>query len=218
LLFNWAIKRGGMTTNPAIVVELIKAAADAKEANRPWIPEELETVLQEAPPELRPGSALDAYVGMREGDVILATWSIYDGQTIAYQPAKTRRARTLVQVRAHARLREVLDETPRRGLLIVLGARGGPFAQDGFRARFFALLRRLEAEGKIGPDLPFHGLRHTLGTLLAEAGCDPPTIAAVLGHRTTAMAEHYSRRARRGELADAAIMRLEEIRREQAKE
>ena len=35
-----------------------------------------------------------------------------------------------------------------------------------------------------------HGLRHTAGRLLADRGADPRTIAALLGHRTLAMAAH----------------------------
>jgi len=48
-----------------------------------------------------------------------------------------------------------------------------------------------------------------LGTSLAEAGCDPRTIAAVPGQKTTAMADHYSRTADRRGLASAAIAKLE---------
>jgi hypothetical protein len=60
------------------------------------------------------------------------------------------------------------------------------------------------AAGPVQRGLSFHGLRHTLGTTLAEAGYDAATIAAVLGQATT-MAEHYSRTARRKHLVDAAI-------------
>lgn len=49
------------------------------------------------------------------------------------------------------------------------------------------------AVGKVQPGLSFHGLRYTQGTKLAEAGCDAPTIAAVLGQATTKIAEHYPR-------------------------
>jgi integrase len=197
-----------MRTNPATAVELIKPPRGAKQANRPWTAAELDTVLEAAPEELRAAIALGAFAGMREGDAISATWACYDGERISYRAEKTNMP---VEVRAHARLRAILDATRRRGMLIVLGARGRQFTQNGFQSRFFKLIRALEKAEKIGPDLTFHGLRHTLGTLLAEAGCDPPTIASVLGHKTTAMAEHYSRRARRGKLADAAIARLEMV-------
>jgi integrase len=66
---------------------------------------------------------------------------------------------------------------------------------------FFRLIRRLEAEGRIGSGLTFRGLRHTAGKMLDEAGCDTRTIGVVLGDRSEVMARHYSEegdRRRRG--------------------
>ncbi|MFZ0127542.1 MAG: tyrosine-type recombinase/integrase, partial [Xanthobacteraceae bacterium] len=37
-----------------------------------------------------------------------------------------------------------------------------------------------------------HGLRHTVGTLLIEAGADIDTVRRWLGQKTLAMAIHYS--------------------------
>lgn len=91
----------------------------------------------------------------------------------------------------------------------MIGARGRPYTQAGFQRRFFGLLRKLADAGMVESGLSFHGLRHTVGTRLAEAGCDSRTIAAILGQQTTAMADHYSRRADRRHLAEAAIEKLE---------
>jgi integrase len=55
----------------------------------------------------------------------------------------------------------------------------------------------------------YHGLRHTAGKALAEAGCTEHQIAAVLGHRTLAMVQHYTRAARQKRLSTAAIGKLE---------
>jgi integrase len=44
----------------------------------------------------------------------------------------------------------------------------------------------------VQPGLTFHGLRHTVGKNLAEAGCDTRTIAAFLGHKTEDMAKLYA--------------------------
>lgn len=100
--------------------------------------------------------------------------------------------------------------------MIVVGARGLPYTQNGFQRRFFGLIRKLSDAERVGPGLSFHGLRHTVGTRLAEAGCDPRTIAAVLGQQTTAMADHYSRGADRRHLAKAAIERLQDRDRERS--
>jgi integrase len=139
--------------------------------------------------------------------VARVTWNKYDGTAFETRQQKTGNP---VWIRAHYRLREILDRAPRVSPNIVVGARGKPYTPKGLKTAFFDLIRRLVAKGKVEPGLSFHGLRHTLGTLLAEAGCDPPTIAAVLGQESTKMAEHYSRTANRKRLADDAIGRIEE--------
>jgi integrase len=162
--------------------------------------------LSEAPPELRVAIAIGAYVGLREADMLRVTWACYDGHAFEIRQGKTGEPLWLP---AHSRLQAILDVAPRGSPIIVVGARGRPFTQNGFQRRFFGLIRRLVQEGKVAPGLSFHGLRHMLGTSLAEAGCDPRTIAAVLGQKTTAMADHYSRNADRRQLASAAIAKLE---------
>ncbi len=201
LLFNWAIRRGRWTTaNPAVAVELVKRPRGAPEANRPWTPEELDAVLAAAPPELRVAIALGAFVGLREGDVVTVSWANYDGHTFGVKTSKTGE---WIDVRAHYRLREILDATPRLSPNIVVGARGRPYTLNGFTGRFFKLIRRMEARGEVGPDLTFHGLRHTIATWLAEAECDPRTIGAVLGQKSTAMSDHTIRGAPTGSASPA---------------
>ncbi len=69
--------------------------------------------------------------------------------------------------------------------------------------------KRLEAEGKIGPGLTLKGLRHTMATILAEMGQGERTIADVLGQKTTEMARHYSRRAKKTKWLDGIGRDLE---------
>jgi integrase len=92
---------------------------------------------------------------------------------------------------------------------VIVGARGRPFTNDGFRARFFKLVRKLRTEGRVGKGLTFHGLRTTTATLLAEAGCDAQTIMAITGHTTEAMVAHYTREASRKRRAKRAIRKLD---------
>ncbi|WP_283812346.1 MULTISPECIES: tyrosine-type recombinase/integrase [unclassified Bradyrhizobium] len=56
-------------------------------------------------------------------------------------------------------------------------------------------LARLRQEGKIGDGLTFHGLRHTVGKLLVEAGYDIDTVRRWLGQGTFAMAAYYTETA-----------------------
>ncbi|WP_421594203.1 hypothetical protein [Shinella sp. M27] len=67
-----------------------------------------------------------------------------------------------------------------------------------------------EIDGAVQPGLTRRGgLRHTVGTILAEMGKDNGTIALVLGHATEAMAKHYLRRADRSRQASAAVADFE---------
>ena len=61
---------------------------------------------------------------------------------------------------------------------------------------------RANAYAEAGPEgVPSHGLRHTTGTVLAELGCDWPTIASILGHRTAEMVRKYTGKKRQAKLA-----------------
>jgi integrase len=54
---------------------------------------------------------------------------------------------------------------------------------------------RLEKAGRVETGLTFHGLRHTCGTLLVEAGFDIDSVRRWLGQKTVAMAIHYTETA-----------------------
>jgi integrase len=57
-----------------------------------------------------------------------------------------------------------------------------------------------------------HGLRKAAGRRLAEAGCSSRELMAVLGHKTLAEAERYTREADQVRLATAAVARLQGLR------
>jgi integrase len=44
------------------------------------------------------------------------------------------------------------------------------------------------------PAIVFHGLRHTGGTLLADAGVDETDIGAIMGHKSKTITGHYARK------------------------
>lgn len=207
LLFNWGKPRGYIDGNPAGEVGKIKRPRGMVKRNRAWKPEELATVMAEMPAELRVAIALGAYAAIREGDVVRLPWSAYDGSALEYRQGKTGET---VWIPVHRELRAALDATPRRSPVIVVGERGAPFTEDGFRARFFRVIRSLTAEGRVAPGLTFHGLRHTAATALADAGCSTRDIMAVTGHKTEVQPATYTATADRKRRFSAAIQRLEE--------
>ena len=74
---------------------------------------------------------------------------------------------------------------------------------------FFKRIRALEAAGAVGKGLTFHGLRHTVATILADAGASDREIMSVLGHATERMAQHYSKGADRKRSGNSAVVKLE---------
>lgn len=82
---------------------------------------------------------------------------------------------------------------------------GKAYTAAGFGNWFRAL-----ADAAGCPGLSAHGLRKATATRLAEIGCDDKEIAAVLGHRSGAVASIYTRAADQKLLARSAMRKLVE--------
>ncbi len=165
-----------------------------------WTDEQMAAFEASGPPvHLMTAYMVARYTGPRRGDIAQLMRSHYDGSSIAIAGAKTD---TPVVVPAHPRLKTYLDGLPPT-LYLIADARGAPVTAD----RLTKTLRtHLDSIGLTG--LHLHGLRHTAGKALAEAGCSAHEIAAVLGHRTLQMVERYTAKARRRHLAGSAIIKL----------
>lgn len=82
---------------------------------------------------------------------------------------------------------------------------GRPWTESGLRGVFFKVIRALIANKAVEPGLTIHGLRHTMGRDVVDAGGDSRTAAAMIGDVSSAMGEHYSREAdRRRRTVDGA--------------
>jgi site-specific recombinase XerD len=82
---------------------------------------------------------------------------------------------------------------------------GKPFTVDGFSQWMRAAITAADLPLECQP----HGLRKAAGRRLAEAGCSANEIMSVLGHRTLAEAERYTREADQAQLATKAVTKLE---------
>lgn len=205
VLFKWGMPRGIVERNPADNVPRIERPRDAKKVNRAWAHDEIAAVLEACKPELRVVVALGYYTGMSEGDVLRMPRSAYNGTTITFTRGKTG---VPVVMHAHAKLREILDAAP-AGALLAPNMWGKRYTLNGFRASFFAMIKRLELAGKVRPGLSFHGLRHTMGRDVIDSGSDTRDVMAMLGHKTEAMAQRYSQEADRARRSRAVVERLE---------
>ena len=225
LLLRWGRERGHLEKNVAEGIKSLKRPPGPR-ANRPWSDEEREAVLTAAPIELRAVIALGMYAGLREADACSLGRDAYDGERIKVVAAKNQE---YLVIRVHFRLRAVLDDaalarfTKRQKRIrrytwqrpdpetLAVTSRGNAWTTAGFRASFFKLIRKLQADGRVEPGLTFHGLRHTLGKLVMEAGGAKEDIGLILGDRSMAMATYYSREHDKIGRTDAIVRLLEAV-------
>lgn len=144
--------------------------------------------------------ALALYTGQRRADLAAMRWSAFDGTGIAVVQEKTRAP---LWIPAHPDLRAILAETHRHGPAMIATEYGTPYTTESFGN----LMADAIADAELPNDCRLHGLRKTAGRCLADAGCTAHQIMAILGHRTLAEAERYTRDAEQRRLAQAAIDR-----------
>lgn len=142
--------------------------------------------------------ALALYTGQRRADVAGMCWTDIEGETIHVVQAKTGRELWLPILPA---LRQVLALTPRTGETILVTQYGRPFSVKalGMRMQDWTKAAGLPAGATM------HGLRKTLGKLLAEGGATTRQLMDVLGHSSMQHAELYSRAAEQRRMAQEAM-------------
>ena len=193
LVLDCACERDLIKDNPARKVRRLRKPKGAPRANRPWTQIECRAALKSAPPYLRVTIALGMCAGLRKRDVLTALKSAIKDNKIEVRTSKRGR---VVRVPLHAELKRALVEAPQHSApTIAANSYGVAWTESGFNSSFCKFIRRLQRAGKVEPGLTFHGLRHTLGTRLKEAGADDRAIADLLGQSSLAMANHYSRDA-----------------------
>ena len=110
----------------------------------------------------------------------------------------------------HRELASILENAPEHAAVTIApNSRGHSWRESGFNSTFSKFIDRLEAEKKIAPGLTMHGLRHTVGTRLREAGAELDDVRRLLGQKTLSMAQHYSESADRSEEAREMIDKLD---------
>jgi integrase len=207
IIFKWGKERGYIATNPAAEIKSKKRPKDLPAANRPWQDEERDTVMAALPTHMKLPVALMMYCGLDPSDALSLPKN-----AIVNNRIDTRRGKTGVPVyiRAPEPLLEVMAQEPAHSAItLCANSRGVPWTYNGFSTNWDKIKRALEKEDKIQPGLTLKGLRHTVGTILAELGYDERSIADMLGHETTAMARHYSKRADRTRKMEAVVTSFE---------
>jgi integrase len=199
ILIKHAIEIGWLDRDPSVGIKRPKT----KEI-RAWTDAEMAAFERRWPlgTRQRTAYALMLYMGTARVDVHELTWHQVD------EEADYTRHKTGVHVRTELsrELKAALAATPRNHVTIINTLYGKPFTIGGFSQWMRGAIK---AAG-LPLDCQPHGLRKTLGRLMADAGCTAHEIMASLGHTTLAEAERYTREANRHRGATRAISKLDD--------
>jgi integrase len=199
VLIRHAIEVGWLTHDPSVGIKRPKMREI-----RSWTDVEIVTFEKRWPigTKQRLAFALQLYTGQRRSDVHRMTWADDNGDSIRVVQQKTGRK---LAIPLHKDLLTILATTERKHLTIINTEFGKPFTVGGFSQ----WMRDAITAAGLPLECQPHGLRKAAGRRLAEAECTPHEIMAVLGHKTLAEAERYTRDADQLRLAGAAITKLE---------
>ena len=213
--FRKAARLGYVSINPAEAVERLRSDTESRQ---PFTLEQVQALIRGTDGEWRGLIMLGLYTGARLGDAARMRWENVDleKKTIRYIPEKTsrrkKRDRELVlpihpALEAHLLTLPSSDD-PKAFLFPVLAARN----MGGKTGLSMAFGRRMEQCGIVAPvlraalaadgecksigralrGLSFHSLRHTLTSIMHNAGVAPEIRQKVTGHASEAMNALYS--------------------------
>jgi integrase len=206
LILQWALERGLITHNPCARGGRLYQST---RVDKIWTHDDEAAFLRSAPAHLHLPLILALWTGQRQGDLLCLPWSAYDGTHIRLRQSKSvrkggRPVRVVIPVGKP--LKAALDETKKRGPLILTNSLGRPWTSHGFQASWGIAARNA---GIVG--LTFHDLRGTAVTRLAIVGCTEAEIATITGHSLKdvrcILDAHYLHRD--PALAESAIRKLE---------
>jgi integrase len=194
---------GLIEVNPASRLGLVNIGG-TREA---WSIEEIETVCAAAIEYGRPSVALAvrlaSNLGQREADILALPRSRYDASSGIFDivQEKTRRR---IGVPVTLELRAAIEAAPTTSPVFVISeVTSVPYTETGFRNLF----RKICRAGGLSDERQFRDLRHTMATILGEAGCSDEEIRAITGHSDRAVVARYVRP--NTVMAKSAIAKLE---------
>ncbi|WP_157961763.1 site-specific integrase [Acuticoccus kandeliae] len=199
-VFGWAKKRGMVSENPCSGIEKINKGGAGYRA---WTAAEIATFVTGCNDFEWLVFVLGLYTGQRPGDLVKLTWFEFDGERFRILQGKTKVA---LEIDAHPVVRETLAAMRRTDGTILAKADGSPLKRTDLSSRWRHTQARLGLSG-----CTIHGLRTTSSTVLAEAGASTKQLMAMSGHKTSLMAEHYTRNAEQRRLAKSSVALLPNI-------
>jgi integrase len=194
-MFTLAVQRGWMAANPALGIK--RAYKSDPNANREWLPEEWQTVMERAPLALRIAYMLARHIGYRSQSIVAVQWSHYKaddrfGKCFRFQHRKNGESHWIP---ASPALQDFLAGLTRTSPNISVRKNGQPWRSAyALQKRSSAFLTKLAKDGIVGKGLTEHGLRATFAAEIKRiTGANDDQVAAALGDRDARMGAHYTR-------------------------
>lgn len=187
-MLTWAKENGRVFSNH---IAGFRRLHRADRSDMIWLPEHIHAFMAAAPVEMQRALILALHTGQRQGDLLRLAWSNYDGALISLRQGKGGRK---VEIPCTVALKGMLDALDRTSAVVLATRTGRPWKPRYFKAQWEAATK---AAGVA--ELHFHDLRGTAITMLAEAGCTTPQIAAITGHSlktVTTILDQYLARTR----------------------
>lgn len=200
ILMQFGLADGFRADDPTFGVKRVRSKSDGFTT---WAEADIERFIQRWPLGTREHLALQLLLctGQRgRSDVARMGPQHMAAGKIAVRQSKTG-TRLLIPV--HPDLAAAIKATPSGHLTFIAGANGKPYTSGSFGNWFAEAVR---AAGLLA--IAAHGLRKAAGRRLAEAGCTPHEIAAILGHKTLREIEHYTRAASQVTMAESAMEKI----------
>lgn len=146
---------------------------------------------------------LALWLGNRRSDIARLRWDQFDFKkgvvTIEQEKGGKRLALTITPM-----LFDALKPLPRAGEAVLLTMYGEPFSEKSLTGRMADWTK----SAGLPPGCVLHGLRKTLGKMMAESGASTRELMETLGHSDIKHAELYSRDAAQALLAKQAMEKV----------
>lgn len=199
IVLEWGRNRGILNYNQATRP---KKVYSADRSDKIWLPEHIEAFRAVADSSLTLALELALWTGQRQGDLLRLGWSSYKDGRLGFRQGKRKRK---IDMPVVAALKQRLDSEARRAATILTTENGRPWGKVNFQHKWRKATLDAGLDG-----LHFHDLRGTTCTMLAEAGCTPPQIAAMLGWTVKTVNDMLDRyQAMTASLSDSAVAKLE---------
>ena len=196
VLYKFARKRNRSLEDWTAGVEQFNDHVDRE----PWPADLLAAALEHEDPQFRMAVTLALYTGQRPGDVCAMTWNAVQGDAVLVRQQKTD---ARLEIPLHPDLAAALADHPRSSdhLFILSNSQGAPLTAQLLNR----WCRMFNIEHGVDGFTP-HGLRKNATNELFDAGCTAAQVAAVTGHKSLRMLEHYGKGRSQSGLAKVAIL------------